>query len=161
MHHVVKNLDLSSQGVWFPIVTSCALVLFALLMKKRYLSWKEIYLTYGVVGFVAWIADTLVGNIFDLYNSGKPDVTGLGDFLSFAFIPSSLAVIYLNFRTERNKWRLSALFCLISLVIYWVNRWVGYFKDRGWNSFYALLVFAIVYMILLPLHKRVMRYPDR
>lgn len=157
---IVKNLDLFSPGVWFPITAACLLVLFALFMKKKYLSWKKIYITYGVIGFTAWMLDTLTGVFLDLYDVGQSSI-GLADFIAFAFIPSSLSVIFLNFRTDRNKWLLSALFILISLMIYWISEWVGYFKDKGWNSIYSLIAFVVVYTLLLPLHGRIMRYPDR
>lgn len=160
MHSIVKNLDLSSKGIWFPIAVACVLVLFVLFMKKRNLSWKEIYITYGVVGFATWAVDTLTGIFLDLYDVGKPSI-GLADFIAFGFIPSSLAVIYLNIRTDKNKWMMIALFTVISLLIYWVSEWVGYFKDKGWNSIFSLIAFVVVYTLLLPLHKKIIRYPDR
>lgn len=160
MNKFVKNLDLFSRGTWFPIVAACVLILFVLLMKKKYMSWKKIYITYGVIGFIAWMLDTTTGVFFDLYDVGQPSI-GLADFIAFAFIPSSLSVIFLNFRTERNKWLLTALFTLISLMIYWTSEWVGYFKDKGWNSFYSLIAFILVYTILLPVHGWIMQQPDR
>ncbi|WP_010630356.1 hypothetical protein [Sporolactobacillus vineae] len=160
MNSIVKNLDLFSRGIWFPITAACFLILFVLFMKKKYLNWTQIYVTYGIIGLTAWMLDTLTGVFLDLYDVGKPSI-GLADFIAFAFIPSSLSVIFLNFRTKRNKWLLTALFTLISLIIYWVSEWAGYFKDKGWNSIYSLIAFILVYTLLLPLHGWIIRRPDR
>jgi hypothetical protein len=161
MNSIVKNLDLTSKGVWAPIALSILLLLFTLFMKKKQLTWREIYLTYGMFGFIAWMLDTITGNVFDFYDVGNPNITGLGDFMAFSFIPSSLAVIYLNFRTGKNKWFMIALFTMISLFIYWSVEWAGYFKDKGWSSIGSLAVFVIVYWLIIPLHLRIMRHIDR
>ncbi|MET1247461.1 hypothetical protein ABWW58_01560 [Sporolactobacillus sp. STCC-11] len=161
MNSIVKNLDLTSKGVWFPITLSILLLLFTLFMKKKQLTWREIYLTYGVFGFIAWMFDTITGNVFDFYDVGNPSITGLGDFMGFSFIPSSLAAIYLNFRTERNKWFMVTLFTAISLFIHWGIQWSGYFKSKGWNSIVSLVIFIIAYWLIVPLHLRIMRHIDR
>jgi len=134
MNTIVKNLDLTSKGSWFPITLSILLLLFALFMKKKQLTWREIYLTYGVFGFITWMLDTITGNVLDFYDVGSAHITGLGDFMAFSFIPSSLAVIFSNFRTEKNRWLMVVLFTMISMLSYWGIEWVGYFRDKGWSG---------------------------
>ncbi|MCL1630532.1 hypothetical protein M3N64_01010 [Sporolactobacillus sp. CPB3-1] len=161
MSAIVKNMDLSARGLWFPITLTLSLLVLVLFMKKKQLTWREIYLTYGSIGFLTWVIDTLTGNILDLYDVGHAGITGIGDFLSFSFVPSSLAVIFLNFRTEKNKGFMILLFTAISMIIYWGVRASGYFKDKGWNIFLALAVFIIAYWLIIPLHLRLMRNNDR
>lgn len=161
MHDIVKNMDLYSKGVWLPLTLSSLLFLYALFMRKKGLSWKEFYVTMGCIGYMAWIGDTLTGNMINLYDLGKPNVTGLGDTMAFALIPASLSCIFLNYRTEANKWPLSALFVGISMTVYWFCMAVGYFKQHGWNWLYSLVFFIFAFTILVPLHARIMRSQSR
>ncbi|MCO7127928.1 hypothetical protein NIE88_19495 [Sporolactobacillus shoreicorticis] len=161
MNAFVKNLDLTSKGLWVPMTFSILLLLFALFMKKKQLTWRELYLTYGVFGFIAWMLDSITGNMFDFYDVGNAYILGLGDFMAFSFIPSSLAVIFLNFRTEKNKWFMAVLFILISMLFYWGTKWAGYFRNKGWSDISSLVVFILAYCLILPLHLRIMRHRDR
>ncbi|GAA3333316.1 hypothetical protein GCM10020331_096880 [Ectobacillus funiculus] len=62
-----------------------------------HISWREIYITFSVVGFVTWFCDGLVAREFDLVDLGNPNKAGLGDTLCYTFVPSSLAILYLNY----------------------------------------------------------------
>lgn len=55
------------------------------------------------MGFVTWFCDGLLARGFDLFDIGDPKKAGLGDILSYTFIPTSLAILYLNFLTKNNK----------------------------------------------------------
>ncbi|MFT8318264.1 MAG: hypothetical protein ABF651_08365 [Sporolactobacillus sp.] len=160
MNNIAQNLDLQSKGTWLPIAISILLFLYALFMKKKHMTWKECYLTFGCVGYMAWIGDTLTGNLLNLYDLGKPNITGLADSMSFALIPASLAVIFLNYKSRSNLWFLVLLFTLISQAIYWLCLESGYFREHGWHWFYSIIIFVICFAFIVPGHERLMHYPD-
>jgi hypothetical protein len=157
MSSVIKNLDLGAQGLWFSIVSSLILFLYALFMPKKEINWRDFYVTFGVIGFAAWVSDSLFGKMLDLVDFGDPQVTGIGEFLSYSLIPSSLGVIYLNYFKKTNKWALVIVFTVISALIEWGMRKVGYMKIHGWSFFISIPVYLVVYSIFLPLHRRIIK----
>jgi hypothetical protein len=157
MQEFIKNLDLGAKGVWFPVAASVLFAITALIIPKKNISWKEIYITFGVVGFVTWFSDGLLARGFDLFDVGGPRKAGLGDILSYTFIPTSLAILYLNFLTKNNKWKLTFCFTIISLLIEFGMVYVGYMKFKGWNWLISIIVFLIAFDIILPIHIRFIR----
>ena len=157
MQEFIKNLDLGAKGLWFPIAASVLFAVTALIIPKKNISWKEIYTTFGVVGFVTWFSDGLLGRVFDLFDIGDPKKAGLGDILSYTFIPTSLAILYLNFLTKNNKWILTICFTILSLLIEFGMVHVGYMKYKGWNWYISIIVFLIAFGFLLPLHIKLIR----
>ena len=154
MKSIIKNLDLHSQGTWLPVLISILLLIYALFMPKKEIGWKEFYITFGVVGYFAWIADSVLGKMLDLVDFGHPKITGIGEFLSYSIIPSALAVIYLNYFGKANKWLLAILFMIISLMIELGMRGVGYMKPHGWSIFLSIPLYFIVFRFFLPLHRK-------
>ncbi|MBP2626934.1 MAG: hypothetical protein H6Q68_1645 [Firmicutes bacterium] len=72
MDGLIQNLDLQQQGIWFPLVVGIILLLFILLMPKRQINWPGIYLTVGVIGYVALILDiNIVASYFDSCLNGS------------------------------------------------------------------------------------------
>ncbi|MCM2535973.1 hypothetical protein NDK43_31390 [Neobacillus pocheonensis] len=157
MSSFIKNLDLNAQGIWFPLVSGGILFLYALFMPKKEINWRDFYITFGVIGFVAWISDSVFGKMIDLVDFGNPNITGLGEFVSYSFIPSSLGVIYLNYLKKTNKWMLVIIFAIISTLIEWGMRKVGYMKAHGWSFFISIPAYLIVYGFFLPLHRRIIK----
>ena len=158
MYSIIKNLDLSAKGIWFPISVGLLLLFFALFMPKRKINWLEFYITFGVVGYVAWISDTVVGGMLDLVDLGDPKITGLGEFASYSFIPSSLSVIYLNYVKKTNKWILVLLFTLLSTLIEWIMIQIGYLKMKNWGFFiFSIIAYLIVFSVILPVHIKVIK----
>ncbi|MBQ4870363.1 hypothetical protein IHQ11_28495 [Priestia megaterium] len=158
MHSIIKNLDLSARGIWFPISVAFLLLLFALFMPKREINWLEFYITFGVVGYVAWNSDTVVGRMLDWVDLGNPKITGLGEFVSYNFIPTSLSVIYLNYFKKNNKWILVLLFTLLSTLIEWLMIQTGYLKMKNWSFFiFSIIAYLIVFSIILPIHIKVIK----
>ncbi|AVD54546.1 hypothetical protein BEH_24605 (plasmid) [Priestia filamentosa] len=158
MHPITQNLDLSARGIWFPISVGLLLFFFSLFMPKRRINWVEFYITFGVVGYVAWMSDTVVGRMLDLVDLGDPKITGLGEFASYTFTPSSLSVIYLNYAKKTNKWILVFLFTLLSTLIEWVMIQVGYLKMKNWSFFiFSIIAYLIVFSLILPVHVKVIR----
>ncbi|RPJ97659.1 hypothetical protein [Priestia endophytica] len=158
MHSLIRNLDLSARGIWFPVSVGLLLFFFSLLMPKKKINWLEFYITFGVVGYVAWISDTVVGGILDLVDLGNPEITGLGELASYSFIPSSLAVIYLNYANKSNKWILVLLFTLLSTLIEWTMIQTGYLKMKNWGFFvFSIIAYLIVFSLILPVHLTVLK----
>lgn len=154
MNSFVKNLDLYSQGSWLPILLSLVLLLYALFMPKKGIGWREFYVTFGIVGYIAWISDSVLGKMLDLVDFGNPKITGLGEFLSYSLIPSSFSVIYLNYLTRTNKWKLAILFTMISTLVELGMRSVGYMKPHGWSFYISIPLYVVVFRFILPLHRK-------
>jgi len=155
MSLILGRLDLEARGVWYPISFSAFVVLFILFMKKRHVTWRQIYATFGVICSLSWIMDITSAIYFDAFRYGTDHGIGIADLISITFIPSGLAIIYLNYRTQSNKWLLLILFTLLSLGIEFITIQVNYFHLIHWKLYYSVIMYLIVYGCLLPLHKRV------
>ena len=154
MNSIMKNVDLYAQGTWLPILISLLLFIYALFMTKNEISWQEFYVTFGTIGYFAWISDSILGKMLNLVDFGHPKITGVGEFLSYSLIPSSIAVIYLNYLDKTNKWKLTIIFTIISILIEWGMRSVGYMKPHGWSFFISIPLYFVVFAFLLPLHRK-------
>jgi hypothetical protein len=157
MHLILGRLDLGAKGIWYPISLVVILILFILFMKKRQLTWRQIYATFGVVCAVTWIVDMIVSIYFDAYRFGTNHSIGLADLLALSFIPSCLSIIYLNFRTKSNKWMMLVGFTVLSLAIELIATRVQYFQLKYWKLYYSLVMYLIIYGCLLPLHLHVLK----
>jgi hypothetical protein len=149
-----KNLDLHAQGNWLPISVGLLLFLYALFMPKKEIGWRDLYITFGVIGYFAWIGDSLFAKMFDLVDFGNPNITGIGEFISYSLIPSSLSVIFLNYFKKTNKWILVIIFTIIATLVEWGMRKVGYIKPHGWSFFFSIPLYFVVFSFFLPLHKK-------
>lgn len=157
LNSITRNLDLHAQGNWLPIVVSLLLFLYALFMPKKELSWRDLYITFGIIGYFAWISDSVLGKMLDLVDFGNPKITGIGEFLSYSLIPSSLAVIFLNYLRKTNKWILAIFFIIISTLIEWGMRKVGYMKVHGLSFFISIPLYFVVFSFLLPIHRKLIK----
>jgi hypothetical protein len=157
MESIIKNLDLSAKGLWLPVSLGIILLFYALLMPKKEISWRELYITIGIIGLITWISDNIFAGIFDLVDFGHPKISGLGELITYSFIPSSLAVIYLNYLNRTNKWRLVIIYTVISVLIEWAVVRVGYMKLTHWNHLFSIPIFFLVYSYILPLHFRIIK----
>jgi hypothetical protein len=152
-----NNLDLASKGVWFPIIIGILILFFLILMPKR-LSRKEIYLTFGTVGYVALLLDIFIlGTVFDLFDLGRPTIEGIGDTLSYAIIAPSLAVIFLNFYKQEKRWLYTIIFTVVSFLYEIILVKVGYMTLHGWNSLFSLPIEFIFYGFWFPWHLKLIR----
>lgn len=148
-------MDLNAKGVWMPITLAIILLLFVLIMPKKEITWREIYVTIGVIGLTTWIADNIFAGYLNLVDFGHPRYSGIGELLTYSFVPSSLAVIYLNYLNKNNKWKLVILFTILSFIIEWSVAKAGYMKLTDWNHLYSIPIFFLVYRYFLPLHARI------
>ncbi len=97
MNSILERMDLSAKGIWFPIVVGLISLGFMLFMPKR-ISWREIYFTYGTVGYVTFIIDMpIMARYFNLFDVGGPNVPGVGDVLTYDRIENGKLPFYLSF----------------------------------------------------------------
>lgn len=157
MESILNNLDLSAKGLWLPVSLGLIILLYALIMPKKEISWRELYITIGVIGFATWVSDSIFAKYLDLVDFGDPEVVGIGEFITYNFLPSSLSVIYLNYLKKSNKWTLVIVFTVISFLIEWAVAKVGYMKLNNWNHLFSIPIFILVYSYILPLHFRIIK----
>ncbi|OHR69749.1 hypothetical protein HMPREF3291_00375 [Bacillus sp. HMSC76G11] len=151
----LKDLDLLAKGVWYPITVSIITILFMLFMPKR-ISWRDIYITFGVGGYLTWMIDSGMNQI-DIFHLADPQKVGVGDVISYGIIPSALAVIYLNYLKFDSKWWLVILFTGLSFFLEWGMVQSGYMKLNGWHTWWSIPVYLIVYGLWLPWHLKFIR----
>lgn len=127
-------------------------------MPKRLTS-REIYLIFGTIGYVAVIIDMFfMLNYFDVFNLGrKSKQEGIGNLISYGLIPSCYAVIFLNHFKQEKKWIYVIIFTLLSALSEWMLVQVGYMKLKGWQTWWSIPVFIIVFGIWLPWHLKIIR----
>jgi len=157
MNRFIENLDLSANGTWLPIIVGVIVLGFMLFMPKR-LRWTEIYLTFGVVGFVTFFMDIAVmAGFFDVFDLGKPAVVGVGDIISYSVIPSCIAIIFLNYYQKDKKWMYVGLFTLLSFLFEWGLVQVGFMELKGWKTWWSIPVYIFVFGFWLPWHFNLIR----
>lgn len=158
MEKVIQNLDLGAKGIWLPFLVAGVALLYILLMPKRQLNWLGIYLTFGVVGYVACVMDLfIVVEHLDVIDLGSKTKDGLGDLITYGVIPSCFAVIFLNYFTWKNRWFLIVLFTAISFFFEWSLTQIGYMKLNGWQNWYSIPVYLLVYGYWLPWHLKIIQ----
>ncbi|WP_102274113.1 hypothetical protein [Cytobacillus massiliigabonensis] len=143
------------QGWWYPAILSIILLLIVFFMPKKRISWKEVYITFGVIGYIVWMVDMTIAAPFDLFDIGNPQKEGLPEITLFGIIPSCLSVIYLNLFEKDRKWFLVILFFILSLTLEWLATRVGLMKH--WNTWWSSPVHFIAYAFYLPWHLKFIR----
>lgn len=157
MESLIQNLDLSAKGIWFPILLGIISLLYMLFMPKH-ISWKIIYLTFCVGGFMAILLDVIImSGWIDVFDLGKAKLPGLGDLISYSVIAPCYAVIFLNYYQPERKWILVVLFTLLSFLSEWILVKVGYMKLKGWNTWWSIPVYFLIFGFWLPWHMRLIR----
>lgn len=157
MDKFIHNLDLGAKGIWFPITVSIVLVLTSLFIPKKNITWRDMYITFGIVGLFTWISDAIVARGFDLIDLGDPTKGGIGEILSYTFIPTSLSILFINYFTKKNKWKLTILFTILSFLIETGMLFFGYMEYTGWSMFISFIVFIIAFYFLLPIHIKILK----
>lgn len=158
MEDVIQHLDLQQQGIWFPLSIAAILLAFVVFMPKRQINWRGIYITFGVIGYVGLILDiNILGSYLDWFDLGDSQIEGLGDLASYGVIPSCLGIIYLNYFNQQSKWTYVALFTLLSFLYEWELTNIGYMKLKGWQDWYSIPIFILVYGVWLPWHFEVLQ----
>jgi hypothetical protein len=159
MKNIIENLDLGAEGIWFPMLFGTLALLYMLFMPKKRISWREIYFTFGLIGFVTWALDvTFLATYLDMFDLGDdPKSTGIGDFMALAIVPPCLAVIYLNYYRQEKRWMYVVFFTLLSLLFEWGLVQLNFMKLYGWQTWWSIPVYILVYAFWLPWHLRLLR----
>lgn len=160
MQSWIDQLDLGAKGFWYPTTVSILLVLTVIFIPKKRITWRDIYITFGVVGFATWISDAFITRTFNWLDLGNPDKSGLGEILCYTFIPTSLSVLYLNYLTASNKWKMAIIFTILSSLVELGMIYSGYMKYNGWHWGFSIIAFLIIYGFVLPIHMRIIKHRD-
>jgi hypothetical protein len=156
-NEVIKRLDLTPEGAWLVYLLGAILITLSLYLKKH-LSWREWYTTFGVVGFLAWLANIILFYQLDLLDSGKPSIGSAPDTIMFAIAPACIAVIFCNyFTSSKSKWGIALLFTVGSLVIEYLLVNVGFLVQKGWKVWYSIPFYIGMYFLFLPWHLQFIR----
>jgi len=77
--------------------------------------------------------------------------------LNYTFIPSSLAIIFLNKFEKENHLKHTILFVILSLFIEWAYNASGYIVYKHWNIFFSVPVYFMIFYVVLPIHYYLIR----
>ncbi|MEA4926845.1 MAG: hypothetical protein VB084_16250 [Syntrophomonadaceae bacterium] len=158
MNSILERMDLHGPGLWLPLAVGAALLLFIILMPKKKMNWRSIYLTFGVVSYVTLMLDVFIlGEYLDWFDIGDKYMEGLGDLFTYSIIPSCLAIAYLNYFNLQKKWIYVGIFTIISFLYEWALTHLGYMQLNGWRTWYSLPVYIVVYGLWLPWHFQLMQ----
>jgi hypothetical protein len=157
MEKLITNLDLSAKGGWLPITLGILSLLYLLFMPKH-ISWKEIYLTFGVGGFLSLLFDVIImSGWFDVFDLGNPKMPGVPDLISYIVVAPCYAVIFLNYLKPKRKWIYVTLFTILAFLSEWLLVKVGFMQLKGWNTWWSLPVYILIFGFWLPWHLNVIR----
>lgn len=145
-----------AQGWWYPAILSSVLLLIVIFMRKK-ITWKEIYITFGVVGYIVWMIDMILAVPFDFFDLGNPQKEGVPELLLFGIIPSCLSVIYLNYFNPDKKWYFVIMFVILSLLLEWGTVKVGLMELKHWETWWSTPVHFVAYAFYLPWHLKYIR----
>lgn len=127
------------------------LFLLALLFKRR-LTWREYYITFGIISSAGWLGNIVLFFQLDMLDSGDPSIGGIADIIVFTFAPASISLLYLNFYKSNIKWMLSIAFTLLSVAMeYWLVA-AGFFTQKGWHVWYSIPLYFLFFFFFLPWH---------
>lgn len=155
-NEVIQRLGFNEQGAWLVYVAAGILLPLAIFLRKH-ITWREWYATFGVIGFLAWMANIVLFFQLDLLDSGKPAIGSFPDLIMFAIAPSCIAVLYLNYYTKENRWIIGLMFTIGSLMTEYLLVKVGFLIQKGWRIWYSIPFYGFMYFILLPWHLRFIR----
>jgi hypothetical protein len=154
---VLNRLDLTPEGAWLVYLAGAVLMPLSLVLKKH-LKWKEWYVTFMVLGSIGWLGNILFFYQLDLLDSGKPSIGSIPDTIMFFITPACVGVIFFNFFTSiRYKWVVSATFTIGSLIAEYLLVIVGFLGQKGWEIWYSIPIYIVLYFLFLPWHIKFVR----
>jgi hypothetical protein len=116
----------------------------------KQVSLRESIVIFPTVGYFAWIAHTLVGLMADLLDFGPTKDIEFADWALITFVPSLMAILYLNLMKTDKALLYALVWTIVSLLIELLLVQVGFMKYKGWNIEYSALFYVIAYLLLLP-----------
>lgn len=107
---------------------------------------------------MAILLDVIVmSGLIDAFDLGDPNTAGLGDLLSYSLIAPCYAVIFLNYFKQERKWIYVVIFTLLSILSEWLLVQVGFMELKGWNTWWSLPVYIVIFGFWLPWHLKIIR----
>jgi hypothetical protein len=146
--------------MWYAYTGIGVFLLLLLFMPKK-LTLKEMYYSTGVVGFGAWLGDTLVGDVFKAFRIGPSPNTYLIDYIFISFIPLAIGLISLNFLIKNKSALYKWLWVVVAYLLEWGAVASGYMVNKGWKTWYSIPVYIFVFVFFLPWHLKLMRNEQR
>ncbi|MFC5452921.1 hypothetical protein [Paenibacillus aestuarii] len=115
------------------------IALFIIWFMPKYLSRREIYITWGWMAALTVYTDLILGVIFDLYDFGNEPAIDFFDLPLQATLAPSAAIIILNFMPRSKK---SFILYLVAVVLFsifyeWLCTLTGYIVPKGWKLWYS------------------------
>ncbi|MDF2921840.1 MAG: hypothetical protein K0R57_754 [Paenibacillaceae bacterium] len=157
---VVKRLDLYAKGAWLVYGIGALLLVLALFFRRK-LTWREYYITFGIMAAAGWLGNIVFFFQLDLLDSGDPSIGGIADIIVFTIAPSCIALLYLNVYNPRRKWIFSLSFSLLSLLLEYILVVAGFLIQKGWHTWYSIPLYFLFYHFGLPWHLQYIRQETR
>lgn len=96
---------------------------------------------------------------FNLFDLAKKISIELSDALLIGIVPASIATIFVNFYKPHKKWVFVLFFTLLCFVLELGLVQVGYMKNNGWNTWYGIPVYFIIFKFLFPWYFHLLTKP--
>lgn len=147
------------EGEWYVWILVFISIVFVLIMPKKNLTWVGIFITFVFSAGLTWTFDTISMSTFNLFDLAKKISIELSDALLIGIVPASIATIYVNFYKPQKKWFFVLFFTLLCFVLELGLVQVGYMKNNGWNTWYGIPVYFIIFKFLFPWYFNLLTKP--
>ncbi len=147
------------EGEWYVWTLVFISIVFVLLMPKKNLTWVGRFITFVFSAGLTWTFDTISMSTFNLFDLAKKISIELSDALLIGIVPASIATIYVNFYKPQKKWFFVLSFTLLCFVLELGLVQFGYMKNNGWNTWYGIPVYFIIFRFFFPWYFNLLTKP--
>jgi hypothetical protein len=133
-------------------LTMLILIVFVMKVKKR-LSPLQLYVTSLFSLYLALLADSILGGMYELYSYFKPGVQGI-DFVGAIVIYPAINILFLSKFPSGKSFRYKC-FYLIGWSLfalgyeYIAAEFSSFFNYSGWKLIYSVPIYPVLYLILV------------
>ncbi|MGS2779686.1 hypothetical protein ACVBAX_20195 [Robertmurraya sp. GLU-23] len=147
------------EGEWYVWTLVIISIIFVLIMPKKNLTWVGIFITFVFSAGLTWTFDTISMSTFNLFDLAKKISIELSDALLIGIVPASIATIYVNFYKPQKEWVFVLSFTLLCFVLELGLVQFGYMKNNGWNTWYGIPVYFIIFKFFFPWYFNLLTKP--
>jgi hypothetical protein len=147
------------EGEWYVWTLVIISIVFVLIMPKKNLTWVGIFITFVFSAGLTWTFDTISMSTFNLFDLAKKISIELSDALLICIVPASIATIFVNFYKPQKEWVFVLIFTMLCFVLELGLVQVGYMKNNGWNTWYGIPVYFIIFKFLFPWYFNLLTKP--
>ncbi|MGG7621453.1 hypothetical protein [Bacillus coreaensis] len=147
------------EGEWYVWTLVIISIIFVLIMPKKNLTWVGIFITFVFSAGLTWTFDTISMSTFNLFDLAKKISIELSDALLIGIVPASIATIYVNFYKPQKEWVFVLSFTLLCFVLEFGLVQFGYMKNNGWNTWYGIPVYFIIFKFFFPWYFNLLAKP--